>query len=64
VSSLEGVGAFVGKIYPTSHYLTIARGTFSKALGFGDLTWSFLPLALTAPVLIALAAALLAKQER
>ena len=37
VSSLEGAGALIGKIYPTTHFLTIARGTFSKALGFADL---------------------------
>ncbi len=62
--SLQGLGAFIGRIYPTSHYLTIARGTFSKALGFADLTQSFIPLAIAVPLLIALAAALLAKQER
>jgi hypothetical protein len=25
-------GRWIGQIYPTSHFLTIARGTFSKAL--------------------------------
>ena len=33
VSSLEGVGAFIGRIYPATHFLTISRGVFSKALG-------------------------------
>ena len=64
VSSLEGAGRLIGKIYPTTHFLTIARGTFSKALNFSDLHASFLPLALAVPVLIGLAAALLKKQER
>ncbi len=32
VSSLEGMGRLIGEIYPTSHYLTITRGTFSKGL--------------------------------
>ncbi|HBV1700811.1 TPA: ribosome-associated ATPase/putative transporter RbbA, partial [Klebsiella pneumoniae] len=32
VASLEGPGRWIGQIYPTSHFLTIARGTFSKAL--------------------------------
>lgn len=64
VSALEGFGAFIGQIYPTSHYLTIAQGTFSKALGFAELRHSFFPLAVAAPLLIALAAMLLAKQER
>ena len=64
VSSLEGAGRLIGQIYPTAHFLTIARGTFSKALDFSDLQAAFVPLALAVPILIALAAALLKKQER
>jgi ribosome-dependent ATPase len=64
VSSLEGAGRFIGKIYPTTHFLTIARGTFSKGLGFTDLQASFVPLAIAVPVLIGLGAVLLRKQER
>ena len=64
VSSLEGAGALIGQIYPTTHYLTITRGTFSKALGFADLRQSFLPLLVAIPVLVGLGAALLSKQER
>jgi len=64
VSSLEGVGRVIGEIYPTTHFLTIARGTFSKALNFSDLHTSFLPLLIAVPVLIALSAALLKKQEK
>ncbi|GGJ11713.1 ribosome-associated ATPase/putative transporter RbbA [Neoroseomonas lacus] len=64
VSSIEGVGALIGRIYPTAHYVTIARGTFSKALNFADLHTPFLALALAGPVLIALSAMLLRKQER
>jgi ribosome-dependent ATPase len=63
VSSLEGAGALIGRIYPTSHYLTIARGTFSKALDFSDLRMSFIPLLLAVPVLLGLSVALLKKQE-
>jgi ribosome-dependent ATPase len=63
VSSLEGVGALVGRVYPTAHYLTIVRGTFSKGLGFADLTASFLPLAVACVVLLGLSVALLKKQE-
>jgi ribosome-dependent ATPase len=63
VSSLEGAGRLIGEIYPTTHFLTIARGTFSKALHFSDLLAAFVPLALAVPVLIGLAAALLRKQE-
>ena len=64
VSSLVGVGRFVGEIFPTTHFLTIARGTFSKGLTFADLQQSFLSLAVSVPVLIGLATLLLRKQER
>ena len=64
VSSLEGMGALIGRVFPTTHYVTIARGTFSKALEFQDLSASFVPLLIAAPVLMALAIALLRKQER
>jgi ribosome-dependent ATPase len=63
VSSLEGVGAFIGQIFPTTHYLTISRGVFSKALGFFDLERSFVPLLIAIPMLLGLCAALLRKQE-
>ena len=64
VSSLEGVGRWIGEIYPTTHFITIARGTFSKALGFADLQGALVPLAIAAPVLIGLGVLLLKKQER
>jgi ribosome-dependent ATPase len=63
VSSLEGFGAVVGKLYPTSHFLTISRGVFSKALGFRELYSYFIPLLITIPVLLALCTGLLKKQE-
>ncbi|WP_165225034.1 ribosome-associated ATPase/putative transporter RbbA [Affinirhizobium pseudoryzae] len=62
VSSLQGAGAIIGRIYPTAHFVTIARGTFSKALDFGDLAGSFLPLLLAVPVLLGLGTILLKKQ--
>jgi ribosome-dependent ATPase len=63
VSSLQGPGALIGKLYPATHFLTISRGTFSKALGFADLYHSYLPLLLAVPLLIGLSVALLKKQE-
>jgi len=62
VSSLQGLGAFIGHIYPTTYFVTIARGTFSKALGFNDLASSFIPLLIAVPVLLGLSVALLKKQ--
>ena len=64
VSSLEGGGALIGEMYPTTHFLTISRGTFSKALDFGDLGGAFIPLLLAIPVLTLLSALLLKKQAR
>ena len=63
VSSLEGIAAFIGNIYPTTYFLTISRGVFSKSLGFADLRLSFVALLVAAPVLIAVSAMLLKKQE-
>jgi len=63
VSSLEGVGAFIGRVYPASYFLTISRGVFSKALGFSSLGSSFWPLLLSVPVVLGLSIALLKKQE-
>ncbi len=64
VSSLQGLGSFIGEIYPTSHYLTISRGTFSKALSFSDLRFSFYPLMLAIPILTMLSVLLLKKQAK
>jgi ribosome-dependent ATPase len=63
VSSLEGFGAFIGNTYPTSYYITISRGTFSKALGFAGLYGAFLPLLIAIPLLLGLSVAFLKKQE-
>ncbi len=64
VSSLEGMGKLIGQIYPTTYFVTISRGTFSKALSFGDLASSFIPLLIAIPVIYALGATLLNKQAR
>ena len=63
VSSLEGSGAFIGQLYPTSHFLVISRGVFSKALGFADLWPYFLPLLVSIPILLGLCLLFLRKQE-
>jgi len=63
VSSLEGMGRVIGEVFPTSHFVTISRGVFAKALDFGDLAASFLPMLLLVPVLVALGAFFVRKQE-
>jgi ribosome-dependent ATPase len=62
VSSLQRAGAIIGRIYPTSYFVTITRGTFSKGLDFGDLTDAFIALLVTIPILLGLGTALLKKQ--
>nr|WP_294501449.1 ribosome-associated ATPase/putative transporter RbbA [uncultured Rhodopila sp.] len=63
VSALTGAGAFIGRILPATYFLVIARGTFSKALGFATLGSSLLPIAASAIVLMTLCIILLKKQE-
>ncbi|MGB3832117.1 MAG: ribosome-associated ATPase/putative transporter RbbA [Mesorhizobium sp.] len=62
VSSLQGAGAVIGALYPTTYFVTISRGAFSKALGFADLWPSLLPLLAAIPVLLGTGVVLLRKQ--
>jgi ribosome-dependent ATPase len=64
VSAMEGMGALVGQLYPTSHFLTICRGVFNKALGLIELWPYFVPLLLAVPLLTLASVAGLRKQER
>lgn len=63
VASLEGPGRWIGEVYPTSHFLIIARGTFSKALDLTDLWQLFIPLLIAIPLVMGLSILLLKKQE-
>ncbi len=63
VSSLTGLGRAIGEVFPASFFITIARGTFSKGLGFADVQNGLIPLAITAVVLLGSASLLLKKQE-
>jgi ribosome-dependent ATPase len=63
VGSMTGLARAIGEVFPTSFFITIARGSFSKALGFMDLQGELIPLAIIAPVLIALAGLALKKQD-
>ena len=64
VSSLQGMGRVIGQIYPATHMVDISRGVFNKALGFGELGGSLVPLLIAAPVILGIAIALLRKQDR
>ncbi len=64
VSSLSGMGAIFGDVFPMSYYLPIAVGTFTKSLGFAELARTMLILAFLVPALLGLSLAMLRKQER
>ncbi|WP_158964834.1 ribosome-associated ATPase/putative transporter RbbA [Chachezhania sediminis] len=64
VSSLQGAGRVIGEIYPTSHFIIISRGAFSKSLGLTDLSASLLALAVAIPVILGIATMALRKQEK
>ncbi|WP_345975933.1 ribosome-associated ATPase/putative transporter RbbA [Sulfurimonas sp. HSL3-7] len=64
VSSLEGIAAVVGHIFPVTYFINISRGVFSKALGFEELYPDLLILATEAVVLTLLSIAALKRQER
>jgi len=63
VASLTGGAAIVGLLFPTTYFIKISIGTFTKALTFVDLVPDYLALAAFIPVLTLLSLALLKKQE-
>ncbi|MBS1165592.1 MAG: multidrug transporter ATP-binding protein [Proteobacteria bacterium] len=62
IASMEGSAATIGALNPASYFITIARGTFSKGLGFADLGPSFLGLVVAGPILLGLSVIFLKKQ--
>jgi ribosome-dependent ATPase len=64
VSSLQGAGRAIGRVYPTTHFIDISRGVFNKALGWADLSQALWALAAAVPVILLLAIVLLKKQDR
>ena len=64
LSSLTGGAAMIGALYPSTYFIRISVGAFTKALGFSALSTSFAALAVFIPVLTILSLALLRKQEK
>jgi ribosome-dependent ATPase len=64
VSSLAGIAAFMGQIFPMTYYLPISVGAFTKGLGFQDLAGNLLALTIFAMVLILLSLCFLRSQEK
>ena len=64
ISSITGMGAVMGRLFPMTYYLPISVGTFTKGLGFADLWLYLLEIAAFVPSLILLSYLLLHKQEK
>ena len=64
VSSLSGMPALMGKIFPMTYFVPICVGAYTKGLGFADLWTRFGWLSLFAPALILMSLLFLRKQER
>ena len=64
VSSLSGSAQIMGLGFPMTYFVPISVGTFTKGLGFHDLSGDLLTLLIFPPVLIGLSLLLLRKQER
>jgi ribosome-dependent ATPase len=63
VSSLEGVGAIIGAIFPATYFINISRGVFSKAVDFNGLSMDFFALTVSVLVITFLSILSLKKQE-
>ena len=63
VSTLEGGARIIGTLWPTTYYMHLSVGAFTKGLGFRDLIPDLLALAAFIPIFTVVAAALLRKQE-
>jgi len=64
VSTLEGGAAIVGEFFPTTYFMIVSIGSFTKSLSFSDLEPEFLALAAFFPALTLLSVVLLRKQAR
>jgi ribosome-dependent ATPase len=63
VAALSGSGYFIGTIFPTTYFLNIAVGAFTKALSFSELLPFIGATLIFWPVLLVVSALLLPKQE-
>lgn len=63
VSSLEGIGRFIGENFPTTYMLMISRGVFNKALNLSDLYHFINILLIMIPIILGGSILLLKKQD-
>lgn len=64
VSSLQGPAQLMGTFWPTTWYMAISVGTYTKGLGLADMSGALIRLAAFGPVFTGLAILLLRKQEK
>lgn len=64
VSSLEGSAQTIGTFWPTTYYMHLSVGAFTKGLGLKELVSAILTLAAFSPAFLLVAAFFLRKQER
>ncbi|CAD5200823.1 ribosome-associated ATPase/putative transporter RbbA [Pseudomonas sp. FEN] len=64
VSTLEGGARLMGSLWPTSYYMHMSVGAFTKGLGLRDMATDLLTLALFCPAFLLLSALFLRKQEK
>ncbi len=64
VSSLEGAAHIMGTLWPTTWYMGISVGVFTKGLGLAELSGHIARLALFGPILTGIAVLSLRKQEK
>ncbi|MBK1835837.1 ribosome-associated ATPase/putative transporter RbbA [Azospirillum sp. YIM B02556] len=64
VATLEGGAWLFGTLFPTTHFLKVSVGAFTKGLAFPELLPFILATAAFIPVFLALGVAFLPKQER
>jgi ribosome-dependent ATPase len=64
VSTLKGTGYVIGTIFPTTYFMKVSVGAFTKALSFIDVLPFIFWMAVIWPVLLLLAMVLLPKQEK
>jgi len=64
VSSLSGTAQIMGRAFPMTYFVPVSVGTFTKGLGFYDLSTDLAVLSLFVPILTLLSLLFLRKQER
>ncbi len=64
VSTLEGGARLMGSLWPTSYYMHMSVGAFTKGLGLSDMLADLLTLTLFCPAFLWLSALFLRKQEK